>query len=779
MEDRYDIVVVGAGMAGIMSALAAKDAGNRVLIIEPSNVLGGQGTAGGVAGFCGDSVKVNSEFGGLVDRLSKHGFIRDYNPTADRREYDLEWCAYFLQEMVLEREIDVLLHSRVIDARIDDGRVDHLTISTAGGILECHCGFVVDASGQCIVATLSGFPVIHEGANKQLPMSLYFTLWDTGKEVEPFLPDDSVVWDNEDEIPMTSLHIFPTGKVEVKMKVVGFDAGDGFGRSQAEIHARRHMMSLIYFLQTKGYGGVKLNRHILSSVSRSIGIREEKRIVGEHILTEGEVSGGTVFPDAVAVGTYHFDFHWPDKMERAGTGITTMVEPYHIPLSCMIPKGGKNLLVVGRSASGDQLAMSSFRVMGTVAQMGLGAGHAARLCAEQECELGDVDYQELQSRIEASGQSLDLSDYGEYLRHSILTREYVFSGSQAFDQCHAPTTLLLKNNRFLVAWFGGSGEGHSDVGIWAAERYQSSWSPTRLVAKVDDQPHWNPVLFKAPDGRVHLYFKTGPSPRDWKTWRVISTDEGSSWSDPEALDSKGDSYGSGPVKNKAIILADGTCLAPNSYEGEDVWSVFVDLSKDGGTTWKHMPPVIYEELEKLESVEASQPPEGVDPVSLNSRGFIQPTLWESEPGIVHMLVRSTFGYVYRSDSEDGGRTWAPLYRTELPNNNSGLDLVKLSDGTLVLAFNPVPDNWGARTPLSLAVSLDNGETWPHLLEIESEAGEFSYPAIIKTGRGIAVTYTWNRERIAFWHGSIEQITDPDLVELRDKILHTGIFSMEA
>jgi len=340
MEDRYDIVVVGAGMAGIMSAIAAKDASNRVLIIEPSNVLGGQGTTGGVAGFCGDSVKVNSEFGGFVDRLSKHGFINAYNPTVDRREYDLEWCAYFLQEMVLKRGIDVLLHSRVINARMDDGRVNHLTISTAGGILECHCGFVVDASGQCIVARLSGFPVMHEGANKQLPMSLYFTLWDTGKEVVPVLPDDSVVWENEDEIPMTSLHAFPTGKVEVKMKVVGFDAGDGFGRSQAEIHARRHMMSLIYFLQTKGYGGVKLNRHILSSVSRSIGIREEKRIVGEHILTEEEVSGGSVFHDAVAVGTYHFDFHWPDKMERAGTGITTMVEPYHIPLSSMIPKGG-------------------------------------------------------------------------------------------------------------------------------------------------------------------------------------------------------------------------------------------------------------------------------------------------------------------------------------------------------------------------------------------------------------------------------------------------------
>ena len=101
MEDRYDIVVAGAGIAGIMAALAAKTDSNRVLIIEPSNVLGGQGTTGGVAGFCGDSERTNDYFEELVNRLSKYQLISEYEPTADRREYDLEWCAYFLQEMVL------------------------------------------------------------------------------------------------------------------------------------------------------------------------------------------------------------------------------------------------------------------------------------------------------------------------------------------------------------------------------------------------------------------------------------------------------------------------------------------------------------------------------------------------------------------------------------------------------------------------------------------------------------------------------------------------------
>ena len=172
-------------------------------------------------------------------------------------------------------------------------------------------------------------------------MSLYFTLWDSGKKVEPFLPPGLPRWTNDDEVPMTTLHMFDTGKVEIKMKVVGFDAADGFGRSKAEIFARRQMVALIYYLQTHGYKGKKLDTHVLASVSRGIGVREERRIVGEHVVTDEKAKHGVVFEDAVAVNTYHLDFHWTDKLERAGTGITTMVEPYHIPLRALTPKGAK------------------------------------------------------------------------------------------------------------------------------------------------------------------------------------------------------------------------------------------------------------------------------------------------------------------------------------------------------------------------------------------------------------------------------------------------------
>ena len=129
-----------------------------------------------------------------------------------------------------------------------------------------------------------------------------------------------------------------------------------------------------------------------------------------------------------------------------------------------------------------------------------------------------------------------------------------------------------------------------------------------------------------------------------------------------------------------------------------------------------------------------------------------------------MLLRSSAGYAYRSDSEDFGQNWSPAYRTELPNPNSGIDLTQLSDGTLALAYNRDNENWGARAPLSIALSTDNGQTWPRVLNIETgdPDDEFSYPAIISFGDTIAVTYTWQREKIAFWIGLKGDIPTNDL-----------------
>jgi predicted neuraminidase len=740
----FDVLVAGGGMAGVFAAIAAAKEGQRVCLVEPANILGGQGTTGGVAGFCGDTNTVNHVFDEMVRQLKSLDAIAEFHPCHDRRSYDLELCGFVLQEMVCRSGVTVLLHSRVLDVQVEDGGIQQVDVSTASHVIRIHPKVVIDATGICILAKQAGFPLIHLGANEQLPMSLYFTLWDTGKPVTPKLPDCCPTWECDEDLPMTTLHPFPSGKVEVKMKVIGFDAADGLSLSEAEMHARRQMMGLIYYLQTKGYQGRKLNQHVLASVSRMIGIREACRIEGEHILTQEQVMHEAVFDDAVAVGTYHLDYHWPDRVERAGTGITTMVMPYHIPLRSLIPRGSRNMLVPGRGASGDQMAMSSFRVMATCIQMGYAAGKAASLAVNEQCNVPDVPIKSLQALLEHDGQSLNLSDYGLFLRQLLTQQESVTPVDLPFANCHASTLTQLKNGRFLCAYFAGSKEGHDDVRIWLSIRKQGSWQQPQCIASVDQAAHWNPVLYRDEQGTVHLYFKVGKQIRDWQTWHMTSSDQGETWTTPRLLVMDG-SDSRGPVKNKLIVLSNGDWLAPSSVEpASDQWQVFCDRSTDQGKTWQATPLIPFSDQ--------------IDP---EKRGAIQPTLWESDPGQVHMLTRSRCGWVLRSDSVDFGKTWCPLYITNMPNNNSGLDVAKLNDGSLVLVCNPIqaPDcKLEQRHKLTAYRSIDNGKTWPQSLDLENSDGEFSYPAIIPTQIGMAITYTAKRTAIKFWHGSIEQLS---------------------
>ena len=418
-----DVVVLGGGMSGVFAAIGARRPGMSVVIVEQSNVLGGQGTTGGVAGFVGDTGRVNDVFRNVVARLEACGKIDPYRPNDDRRAYDLETCAFVLQEMALEAGVEIWLHAAALDVKRKGGTIGEVLIRCGPSLVRVLPRIVIDATGNAIVADIAGAETVHLGPRKQLPMSLYFTLWDTGRPIDPFLPPGCPRWQNSDDLPMTSLHAFADGRVEVKMKVVGFDAADGFSLSQAEIHARRQMMGLVYHLQTRGYqgrhsfnDGRPLSTYTLASVSRAIGQREGRRIVGQVKLRDEDVKSACVFDDAVAVGTYHLDYHWADTEKRAGTGVTDMVEPYQIPLRAMRPLGLDNVLCPGRSLSGDQLALSSYRAMATCAQMGLGAGVAAAMAVERSAPLDDLDMEELKLRLSDEGQSLDLSDYGDYLR---------------------------------------------------------------------------------------------------------------------------------------------------------------------------------------------------------------------------------------------------------------------------------------------------------------------------------------------------------------------------
>ena len=325
-----------------------------------------------------------------------------------------------------------------------------------------------------------------------------------------------------------------------------------------------------------------------------------------------------------------------------------------------------------------------------------------------------------------------------------LHREFIFGVNRPFTSCHASTLILLDNGDIVAAWFGGSREGADDTAIWISRQNGGKWSSPVKVADEENLPHWNPVLFADSHGRIFLFYKVGRTIPDWTT-RCICSDDGLHWSLPHPL-VEGDIGGRGPVKNKPIRLKSGVWLAPASTEG-DRWEAFVDISRDEGQSWEKSPAV------PLGPASGTQlPGNSLFPVplfSVKGKGIIQPTLWESKPDIVHMLLRSTEGVIFGSDSKDGGSTWYPAYPTLLPNNNSGIDLVCLDGGLLILAHNPVGINGGERTPLVLSSSNDNGASWQLLLVLENSAGEYSYPAVIADKNRIMVTYTWNREQIAF------------------------------
>ncbi len=327
-------------------------------------------------------------------------------------------------------------------------------------------------------------------------------------------------------------------------------------------------------------------------------------------------------------------------------------------------------------------------------------------------------------------------------------RGFVFGEERPFAQCHAATLVLRRDGAMLVAFFAGSYEGHDDVAIWIAERpavegisarvagAPARFGAPRIAAKVAPVAHWNPVLYSlgveadAPE-EIALQWKVGRSIRRWTTWRARSRDGGNTFVDPAPLVAGDRSGGRGAVRSKPIRLASGDWLAGASRETRWRWDAFFDRSPDGIGGWV-----------------ASAPIER-DRAHFRGKGLIQPTLWESAPGRVHALLRTTDGRIHRSDSEDDGRTWSTARAIDVPNNNSALDVARLADGTLALACNPVPGNWAPRTPLSLLFSRDEGASWPWRIDVETGPGEFSYPALIASGDGLALCYTWNRRRIAY------------------------------
>ncbi|MFA7487518.1 MAG: sialidase family protein [Lysobacteraceae bacterium] len=335
-------------------------------------------------------------------------------------------------------------------------------------------------------------------------------------------------------------------------------------------------------------------------------------------------------------------------------------------------------------------------------------------------------------------------------RINLVSKEFVCDNPEPFYKaCHVSTIARNEDGDLAVAYFAGTKEGSLDLGIWLSRKINEKWEEPKRIKYMYGFQHWNPILRYDGNGRLVLLYKVGHSVQEWYTMISESDDFGLTWNHSrEAIE--GDHTPRLSTKNR-ILIQGNDWFAGTSVETNTHHDCLIDISRDGGKTWTlHPIPFDHITQEKVGKFEW----EGIkelwisDPdIVLRWDGVIQPTLWSSAPGKISCLMRSSRGYLFRSDSEDNGETWSKAYKTQIPNNNCGIDIAQLSDNTLVLFYNPVSVNWGERTPLSVSLSTDNGISWTKPFDIETESGEYSYPFAIVEDNRINLTYTWRRKKI--------------------------------
>lgn len=289
---------------------------------------------------------------------------------------------------------------------------------------------------------------------------------------------------------------------------------------------------------------------------------------------------------------------------------------------------------------------------------------------------------------------------------------------------HVASIAEAPNGDLLVVWGAGSRELGEDTVIVMSRRRaaESTWSLPVVVADRPGHADANPVLFVDDRGEIRLYYVEmfGDTFCLGQVKLRVSRDNGQTWTEPDnALDAI-----CVMVRNKPIVTRRGRWILPAYIQG--VYAAQFWLSDDQGESWQSTAPILRYPSTTL-----------------------QPAVVELDDETLFSLMRRSGegGFTWEGYSRDGGVTWTVRPRQDLPNPDSGLDLIRLATGELLVAYNDSP---ASRTSLAVAVSRDRGVTWSAPKSLEAGNGEFSYPCVIQTDDGIIhVVYTHERTAIAY------------------------------
>ncbi len=342
-------------------------------------------------------------------------------------------------------------------------------------------------------------------------------------------------------------------------------------------------------------------------------------------------------------------------------------------------------------------------------------------------------------------------------------------------QNHAANLCWLPDGSLACVWFGGTMEGMGDISVWMSRLAPGAecWSPADRLSDREDRSDQNPVLFVSPQGEVWLFHTSQPGGRqdECEIHFRRSQDDGTTFGPSRRLGDFRGVFVRQPVQIGPMgewLLPGFRCVTPPEGRWTGSFDTAVMLvSTDAGQTWH-----------------AAEVPDSLGAVHMNpvpARGGTMPAFYRDR------FAQS----VRRSLSTDGGLTWGAPQPTSLPNNNSSVQAIRLSDGRVAMVANPVnatmsdqrraslydeiegedsdgPGTGGAiwgvpRAPLVLALSDDGGATFPGQRILEDGSGycltnnskdglnkEYSYPSILEGPDGaLHIAYTYHRRAIKY------------------------------
>ncbi|MDF2922184.1 MAG: FAD-dependent oxidoreductase [Paenibacillaceae bacterium] len=389
-----DVIVCGAGPAGVCAAIAAARSGARTLLLERGGCLGGIWT-GGLLSWIIDSSGKDGIIGEIIGALEQDG--SGQRGRSGHFIAQPERVKQLLERMCRESGVELLLYTQLAGAVTGGGRITHVLTESKSGRQAAAAKVFIDATGDGDLGYYAGcrYEYGKPGSGHTQPMSLIALIDGLDPEEArsynntlPYdgspNPKDALLevlnragtppsYDNP-----TLLHIQDGLWIMMTNHEYGRNPFDAASLTEATTRSREELHDQVNALRK--LGGVWSRLRIVQTAP-FIGVREGRRIRGKYTVTIEDALNGARFDDAVCRVHFGLDVH---PVQRSSTFAAEhggmKAKPYDIPLRALMAADMDNLLMAGRCLSGDFLAHSSYRVTGVAAATGEAAGrHAAQL----------------------------------------------------------------------------------------------------------------------------------------------------------------------------------------------------------------------------------------------------------------------------------------------------------------------------------------------------------------------------------------------------------------